>query len=265
MAEVKTLGTFIDPVKGREFPIMSIPIEKLEPSPYQREVSKSLKDNLEMSISKLGFLSIPLAVQNEDKYYLIDGMHRVEALKNLVGEGIEVPCIVLPPEKEFLYCLDFNVEKAPNIKEKSKQIYKMYMDEVENNPNVLEKDLASLFEIGYYVTCGVALEEEDPKFSPSCFENILKKVDTMFLELPIYQAYKERQKRARILVKTYEKVNKRFYELGLRNYFLKSAIVAKAFQKIYGQRVRAIDDDFYTCFEKLNREIPNVVISESES
>jgi len=259
---MKEIAKFIDPVTGKEFPITMIPIKDLQPSPFQREVSKSLKDNLSMSISKRGFVTPLLVVQNENVFYIVDGMHRVEALKEIVGEEVEVPCIVLPNDKDFLYSLDFNIERAPNIKEKSKQIYKMYMEEKELNPEALEKDYNKYFEIGYYITCGIALEEIDPKFSPSVFENILKKTDYALLDLPLSDAYKERQNRAKVLKEVYDIVNERFYELNLTNYFLKSAIVNKAFNKIYGQRVRAINDNFYTCFEKIKKEIPKVVIGE---
>jgi len=83
----------------------------------------------------------------------------------------------------------------------------------------------------------------DKRFPGYAFEKVLKKVDG-FTSLPLREAEAEREKRATLLEEVKDVLNSKYEELGLTNALHKEAIVSKAFQMIYGKRVRTIEDDF---------------------
>jgi len=92
---------------------------------------------------------------------------------------------------------------------------------------------------------------------------VLKKLDE-FLTLPLKEAEKERESRASLLREVREVVEEKYQELGLTNALHKEAIVSKAFQMVYGKRVRSVEDDFYTAFHKIKEAIRKVSFTEEE-
>jgi len=214
-----------------------------------------------MSIEKIGFVDPVLLIETENGLEVINGQHRVEAAK-LAGLK-EVLAIILPPEIKD-YIISLNVEKAPNLKDKSHQAYEIFMEYLKKSPDMEEADLELMVEEPYYITVGFITDRfQDKRFPGYAFEKVLKKADN-FLSLPLTEAEKERERRARLLMEVKEVLNSRYEELQLQNALQKEAIVTKAFQNIYGKRVRTIEDDFYTVFEKLKEEIPKVSFTEEE-
>lgn len=122
---MKELASFKDPFKNRNLKLALFNIDELELPPFQRDVSESLKKHLEMAIDKLGFLAPIVVIPKNGKYYVVDGMHRLEAMKNLGAK--EIPAIIAD-ESLYHHILDFNTEKPPTIKEKAKQTYRLYME-----------------------------------------------------------------------------------------------------------------------------------------
>ena len=256
MGEFHTLR---EPLKGYEIRFGSVPIVKIRVPSIQRELSDSLVRRLMASIDKVGFVEPVLVVESEDGYEVINGQHRVEAAK-LLGLK-EVLGIILPPELKN-YIISLNVEKAPNLKDKSHQAYEIFTEHLRRNPEMEETDLELMVEEPYYITVGFVIEKlQDRRFPGYAFEKILKKADS-FLELPLREAQREREKRAELLLEVKEVLNKRYEELQLQNALQKEAIVVKAFQNVYGKRIRSVEDDFYTVFRRIMEEIPKVSLSE---
>ena len=250
---------YTDPYSGETFPIIKAKIKDIKPSPFQRDISNTLVDSLVRSIEDIGgFLSILVLSSNNGNLYAIDGQHRLKALQNVVDDESEVLGILVPWDLKFIYNFKYNIERGPNIKDKSKQVYKMYTSLLEENENIIEKSMSYAFEKAYYMTAGIILMEEDGRFSPGVYYRLCEKID-WFLEEPLKDAIEERRKRAKKLMKLNEVVNKRYKELGLNNTMLKQLIVTRALQNIYGERARFYDD-FYETIDKLIKEIPKVEI-----
>ena len=251
--------SFREPLKGYELRFGIVPVAKIKVPSIQRELSDSLVKKLMASIDKVGFVEPVLLVESEEGYEVINGQHRVEAAK-LLGLR-EVLGIILPPElKNFIISL--NVEKAPNLKDKSHQAYEIFVEHLKSSPDMEEAELELMVEEPYYITVGFVIERfRDRRFPGYAFEKVLKKADS-FLDLSLSEAEKEREKRAKLLLEVKEVLNRRYEELQLQNALQKEAIVVKAFQNAYGKRVRAVEDDFYTVFEKVMEEIPKVSLGE---
>ncbi len=254
--------TLQEPLKGYEIKIGLLPIRKIRIPSIQRDLSETLIKRLMTSIEKVGFVDPILVVEGEGDYYeVINGQHRLKAAE-LLGLS-EVPAIILPPETKD-YIISLNVEKAPNLKDKAHQAYEIFMKYRNENPEMEEVELETKVEEPYFLTVGFITDRFGEKRFPAyAFERVLKKVDE-FLTMPLEEAERERENRANVLRDVREVMEEKYQELGLTNALHKEAIISKAFQLVYGKRVRTVEDDFYTAFEKIKEAIPKVSFSEEE-
>jgi len=248
------IATFEDPVKKHPLKLALFNIDEVLSPPFQRDISESLKKHLEMAIEKLGFLTPIVVVPKDGKYYVIDGMHRLEAMRELGAR--EILGIVVD-ESLYHYILEFNTEKPPNVKEKSKQTYRLYQDLLAQEPDLVEEDLFTYFKDPVFITFGFAIEEFDARFPASFYESFVSKIDN-FLGMPLSEAAEERRKRAEALIDLNRVVNEKYAELGWQNALMKGEIVRKSVQKAYGVRVRTIEEEFYTAVERVKEACQNL-------
>ncbi len=250
-----------EPLKGFTIKKTKLHVSEVKIPSIQRELSDNLVKRLMMSIEKVGFVEPILVIEGQEGYEVINGQHRLEAAKLLGLE--EVPAVVLPSEIKD-YIISLNTEKAPNLRDKAHQAYEIFSEYLKKNPSMEEYELQPMVEEPYYLTVGFVIERfGERRFPGYAFEKVLKKADE-FLELHLEEAQKERERRAQLLLEVKDVLNEHYETLGLKNALQKEAIVTKAFQNIYGKRVRTIEDDFYTVFEKLKEEIPRVTLTEEE-
>ena len=252
---------YTEPLKGYEIVFKEVEVDKVVIPPIERPLSETLINRLVQSIQTLGFLDpIMVVPEKEEGYYeVIDGQHRLEAAKIV---GLEkIPAFVLPRDLRN-YILSFNIEKAPGLKEKASQAYNLFMERLQENPDMREYELEAFIQYPFYITIGFVIERlGDKKFPGSYFERILQKVDE-FLDMPLKEADKEREKRARVLEEVKLVLNQKAEELGITMSYEKQKIVSYAFQKLYGRGVRFLGEDFYTVFENLKRAIQELTPEE---
>lgn len=194
---------FLDPYKHFEMKFTLVPIEKLKVIPHQRKPSQYHIKHLVQSMERVG-ITVPLIVVAEnDNYTIIDGQHRFLAAKEL---GAQYLPVIIVPNHFVNLMMNFNIEKELNIREKSHVALSVYREFLKDSPEKLETDaeIVDSIENAYYVTCGLAYEASE-KFSGSIFESLLKKAD-FFLEMPITEALKEREKRAEKLITVYDEI-----------------------------------------------------------
>lgn len=246
---MKTIAKFTEPVKKLDLELIYLNLNEVHIPPFQRDISDSLRKHLEIAIESLGFLTPIVVTQVDGKFYVIDGQHRLEAMKSIGAR--EIIAISVPSEL-YHHILSFNTEKPPTIREKSKQAYRLYMDIFKENPNVKEDDLFAHFKDPIYVTFGFALEEIDGKFPAGFYDNFVSKIDS-FLPMPLTEAVEERRRRARALVDLNSVVASKYSEFGWDNALMKGEIVRKAVQKAFGVRVRVIEEDFYSAVELVKK------------
>lgn len=242
-----------DEYKGYDLYIAEIPTQKLEVVVYQRKPSKPHVKSLIKSISTVGFV-VPLVVAKkpgEDKFIILDGQHRYLACLDL---GIrKIPCVVIPWEYATLM-INLNIEKQPNIKEKSYVALRVYNELVDMFPDKRETEdeiLQSVEEI-YFVTVGMVYEKED-KFSGSSWEPILKKTDWPF-DMPLKEAKFKREKRAQTLEELHllvKEIVSRLKDIGISHPFVYKEVVSYA-NPIKRQRaIVEFDEIFSQIKEKL--------------
>lgn len=257
---MKLIAKFNDPVKNFNLELLYLNLNEIFLPPFQRDISDSLKKHLEIAIENLGFLTPIVVTQINGKFYVIDGQHRLEAMRSIGAR--EIVAISVPSEL-YHHILSFNTEKPPTIREKSKQAYRLYMDIFKENPNIKEDDLFAHFKDPIYITFGFALEEIDGKFPAGFYDNFVSKIDS-FLPVLLTEAVEERRKRARALVDLNSVVASKYSEFGWDNALMKGEIVRKAVQKAFGVRVRVIEEDFYSAVELVKKACEELTLEDFE-
>src|SRR3989442_12835849 len=187
------LAAYREPV-GRNWQIFAIlPLNRVKPTPYQRDISKTHLERLRKVIAKLDrFVDPVVAVRGSDAtYWTPNGNHRRTALEKMTAATIPV-MLLAEPEVAF-QILALNPEEAHNLKEKSLEVIRMYRGLLEEEGRKHEDSFAFQFEEAYYATLGL-LYEAHPRFAGGAFGSILRRVDK-FLKDSLSSAYKERERR----------------------------------------------------------------------
>ncbi len=84
------LARYRDPVGGKPLLLVSLPIDRVEPTPYQRDPSDPHVKRLMGVIEKIGvFLDPIIVVRQDDGYWTPNGNHRLQALKKLGHRAVD--------------------------------------------------------------------------------------------------------------------------------------------------------------------------------
>ena len=226
----KPLAVYREPFGGRWLIMASLPIEKVEATPYQRNLSDTHVRKLEAVISKLGRFLDPIIVvraQTEGavKYWTPNGHHRLSAMRALGAKSITA--IVVPEPAAAYHILALNTEKAHNLREKSLEVIRMYK-ELARLDGASEETYALEFEEPALITLGICYEER-PRFSGGAYSPVLKRMD-QFLKGSLATALDMRRERAKALLGLDDKVVEQVEALkarGLTSPYLKSFVVAR--------------------------------------
>jgi ParB family chromosome partitioning protein len=220
------LGSYSDPFGGQAVVLVALPIDAVEPTPFQRDPSEPHVKRLMTVIEKVGrFLDPIVIVRNADRYWTPNGNHRLQAMKKL---GARTITGLLVPEPEVAFkILALNTEKAHNVKEKSLETIRMARALVEQSAGN-ESDYAFEFEQAPYLTLGAAYEQRR-SLSGGGYHPVLRRVDD-FLDAPLRKALAERERRAAKLLKLDDAVANVVSALkdrGLTSPYLKAFVIAR--------------------------------------
>lgn len=231
-AEIRSAGGVVlvpyrEPFGGHWVVLAALPVDRVEPTPYQRDLSEPHVGRLSEVIRKTGrFLDPILAVAAEGgMFWTPNGSHRLAAVKALGGRTIAA--LVLPEREVARQILALNTEKAHNLREKSLEVVRMYraLAALEGRP---EGDFALEFEDPVLVTLGFAYEQR-PRLSGGAYQSFLKRVEA-FLDAPLPEALKTREGRSRGLLEVDDLVSVVVQKLKARGFqspYLKAFVVAR--------------------------------------
>lgn len=227
----KVLATYREPFNGHWTVFAALPIELVEPTPYQRNLSDAHVRKLERVIVKLGrFLDPIVVVRKETKdsvarYWTPNGNHRLSAMKTLGAKCIVG--LVLPEASVAYQILALNTEKAHNLRERALEVIKMYQ-ELATFDEATEETYALEFEEPALITLGLCYLENG-RFSGGAYHPILRRCE-QFIKKPLKAALLTRSERARALIELDSKVVEKVEALkakGLTSPYLKSFVVAR--------------------------------------
>ena len=220
------IGGYNDPVGGKPLLLVALPVDRVEPTPYQRDPSDAHVKRLMGAIERIGRFLDPIVVVRQDgEYWTPNGNHRLQALKKL---GAKTVVALLVPDAELAYkILALNTEKAHNLREKSLETIRMARALARTSTR-RETDFSFEFEQPAFLTLGVGYEGR-PRLSGGAYQSILRRVDA-FLDTPMAPALKERERRGRKILKLDDAVSavvERLKARGFTSPYLRSFVVAR--------------------------------------
>jgi ParB family chromosome partitioning protein len=220
------LARYREPFGGTEVLLATLPIDRVEPTPYQRDPSEAHVKRLMTVLEKLGrFLDPIIAIREDDGYWTPNGNHRLQALRKLGGKSIVA---LLIPDREVAFkILALNTEKAHNLREKSLETIRMARALAKVSDRT-ERDFEFEFEQPTFLTLGAAYEERG-RLSGGAYQPLLRRIDD-FLDEPTSRALKERERRGRKILKIDDAVGEIVEKLKSRGFtspYLKPFVVAR--------------------------------------
>ena len=111
------IGSYRDPLGGRPLLLAVLPTDKIEPTPFQRDLSQAHHKRLAGVIHRTGrFLDPVIAVAAPDAgFWTPNGRHRLDAMRRLGAKSITA--LLVPDQEVAWQILALNTEKAHNLKE----------------------------------------------------------------------------------------------------------------------------------------------------
>ena len=221
------LAAYREPLGGHALLLVALPVEKVERTSFQRDVSDGHVRRLTVAMDKTRrYLDPIIATREADGRYLTpNGGHRLTALKEL---GARAVLALLVPEREVAYqILALNIEKAHNLREKALEVARMYRD-LAGSLDPKETEMELQFEEAALATLGFAYEER-ARLSGSAYAPILRKVDAL-LPQACSKAMAERQRRAALVLTLDDAVAgavARLKEKGFDSPYLKAFVVGR--------------------------------------
>jgi ParB family chromosome partitioning protein len=244
------LGRYHDPFGGKPLLFAALPVDRVEPTPYQRDPSDTHVKRLMGVVEKIGlFLDPIIAIRHDDRYWTPNGNHRLQALKKL---GVRTIVALLVPDAEVAFkILALNTEKAHNLREKSLETIRMARALATRPGDHARAEVSFGFEFEQpaFLTLGVCYEER-PRVSGGAYQSILRRVDE-FLDEPIAKALKERERRGKKILKLDDAVTAAVEKLkarGLTSPYLRSFVVARV---NYTRFSKATSFDFDETLDKI--------------
>jgi ParB family chromosome partitioning protein len=222
------LAVYREPVGDHWQIFAMLPMDKVEPTPYQRDLSPTHVKRLQDVVKKIDRFVDPVVIMSPRPgvYWTPNGNHRRAVLAKLKVKTI--PAILVPEHEVAFQILALNTEKAHNLKEKSLEVIRMYRGLVDEAPGEGEEGFAFQFESAHFITLGL-LYEQNKRFAGGAFAPILRRVDK-FLKLSLRKGLEERAERAELvraadetLAQVVAKVKRR----GINHPYVKNYLLAR--------------------------------------
>ena len=222
------VGLYRDPLGGHPLLLSVLPIDAIEPTPFQRDLSDTHHKRLADVINRTGrFLDPVIAVTApEGGFWTPNGRHRLEAMRRLGARSITA--LVVTDREIAWQILALNTEKAHNLKEKSLEVIRIYRGLVEEDASRPESSFTYYLDEPALVTLGVCYERM-PRFGGGVYHSILRRLEE-FTDEPLRKAIKDHEKYATLVLDLEEKVAaavKKLKERGLVSPYLRAFVVAR--------------------------------------
>jgi ParB family chromosome partitioning protein len=221
------LARYREPFGGTPVVLAALPIDRIEPTPFQRDPSEPHVKRLMNVLETLGrFLDPVIAVRQDDAYWTPNGNHRLQAMRKLGAKA--VIALVIPDPDVAFKILALNTEKAHNLKEKSLETIRMLRALAGARTGKTEREFVFEFDQPAFLTLGAAYEQR-PRLSGGAYHSLLRRIDD-FLDDRLPAALRERERRAGRVLAIDDQVGKivdRLKKKGLTSPYLRPFVVAR--------------------------------------
>jgi ParB family chromosome partitioning protein len=239
------LASYKDPLGGNWQLFAALPIDLVEPTPYQRDLSKPHVERLSSAMDRLGRYLDPMIVvrggapveegregrearegeASRYPYWTPNGNHRLAALKMLGARS--VVAIMVPDIEVAHRILLLNTEKAHNLRERSLEVIRLaeLLAQTEDRP---ERDFEIEFEEPALLTIGLCYQENG-RFAGGAYHPVLRRAEK-FSTSPLPKALEARRERAARVLEVDAAVSeamKKLKERGFDSPYLRPFVVAR--------------------------------------
>jgi ParB family chromosome partitioning protein len=222
------IGAYREPLGGNPVVLASLPIDKVEPTPFQRDLSEAHHKKLAGVIDRTGlFLDPVIAITAPEKgFWTPNGRHRLAALQRLGAKAITA--LVVPRREIAWQILALNTEKAHNLKERSLEVIRIYKGLLDEDDTRPETDFAFYLEEAALATLGLCYEKKG-NFAGGAYSPILRRLKT-FSGDSLKKAVALHEKHAGMVFELDERVAAAVDKLkakGLVSPYLRAFVVAR--------------------------------------
>lgn len=222
------IGAYREPLSGRPILLASLPVESVDPTPFQRDLSPTHTRRLAAKIEESGSFLDPLIVVRgaDGRLWTPNGRHRLAAAK-LLGLR-QITALVSLDEDLAFKILALNTEKAHNLKDRSLEVIRMARELARRQKRASESSFATEFEAPELLTLGIVYEQEG-RFAGGAYSPFLRKVDR-FSSHTLAASLREREGWASRLLAIDVRVKQVIEGLkarGFRSPYLRNYVVAR--------------------------------------
>jgi len=222
------VGAYADPLGKNPLLLAILPLDKVEPTPFQRDVSDMHHKRLADVIDKTGlFLDPIIAITAPGKgFWTPNGGHRLAAMKRLGAKALTA--LVVPRREVAWQILALNTEKAHNLREKSLEVIRIVRGLIDEDARRPESQFAFYLEEASLVTMGLCYEK-NARFSGGAYNSVVRRLSSFSAE-PLAKSIKLRQAHADLLMDLDARVAEVVAKLKAKGFvspYLKAFVVAR--------------------------------------
>src|SRR5687767_15119974 len=222
------VGAFADPLGKNTLVFAILPIDEIEPTPFQRDLSQAHHKKLAGVLEKTGMFLDPVICVTAPKkgFWTPNGRHRLEAMRRLGARAITA--LVVPKREIAWQILALNTEKAHNLREKSLEVIRIYRGLIDEDAKRPESQFAFYLEEASLVTMGICYERNG-KFAGGAYNPVVRRLER-FSEDALSSALKSHEKHAALLMDLDERVAAVIAKLKARGFvspYLRAFVVAR--------------------------------------
>lgn len=222
------IGSYCEPLGKNPLLLAALLIDRVEPTPFQRDLSDAHYKKLSGVIDRTGlFLDPVIAITApEQGFWTPNGRHRLEAMRRLGAKSIVA--IVVPKREIAWQILALNTEKAHNLRERALEVIRIYKGLLDEDGSRPEKDFAFYLEEAALVTLGLCYERKG-NFAGGSYHPILRRLEEFSAE-PLRKMLPQHERIADELFDLDQRVSEvvdKLKERGLVSPYLRSFVVAR--------------------------------------
>lgn len=222
------IGAYHEPLGGRPLLLATLPLNAVQPTPFQRDLSPTHTKRLAEKIDEAqAFLDPLIVVRGLDrKLWTPNGRHRLAAAKVL---GLKQITALISSDETLAYrILALNTEKAHNLRDRSLEVIRMARSLAKQRDNAKETEFSAQFEAPELLTLGIVYENA-ARFAGGAYSAFLRKVDR-FSDRTLNASLREREGYAARLLEIDAQVKKIIATLtarGFKSPYLRNYVVAR--------------------------------------
>jgi ParB family chromosome partitioning protein len=222
------LAAYREPLGGQPLVLAALPIERVAPTPFQRDLSEAHHKKLAGVLDRTGLFLDPLIAITApgEGFWTPNGRHRLAAMQRLGARAITA--LVVPQREVAWQILALNTEKAHNLRERALEAIRIYRGLIAEEGARPESEFAHYLEEAALVTLGIGYERK-ATFAGGAYAPILRRLET-FSQEPLARALAVHERRAELLLQLDALVGEAVARLkarGLVSPYLRSFVVAR--------------------------------------